>query len=68
MTRLVLIKLGLAATGILVWGYGTRIDNERMRLAGMIVLAVAVALRLLPRSWRDRIDGREQGKPPAPRP
>ena len=58
MSRFAVIKLALAAAGIVVWGYGTRIDDERLRLAGMIVLAVAVALRLLPRSWRARIDRR----------
>ncbi len=58
MTRLALIKLALAAVGIAVWGYGIRIDDQHVRLAGMIVLVLAVALRLLPRSWRDRIDDR----------
>ncbi len=64
MTRLALIKVALAAVGILVWGYGTRIDNAQLRLAGMIVLVVAVALRLLPRSLRDRIDGRHDDAGP----
>jgi len=58
LTRLALIKVALAAVGIVVWGYGTRIDSAHLRLAGMIVLVVAVALRLLPRSLRDRIEGR----------
>lgn len=58
MTRLVLIKLALAAIGIAVWGYGARVDDPRFRLAGMVILAVAVALRFLPRAVRDRIDGR----------
>ena len=67
MTRLALIKLALGALGVVVWGYGTRIDDERVRLAGMIILAVAVALRLLPRAWRDRIDGRrDEGEPRGP--
>ncbi|MGH7667922.1 MAG: hypothetical protein ACRENQ_00385 [Gemmatimonadaceae bacterium] len=58
MSRVALIKVVLAAAGIVVWGYGTRTDNAHLRLAGMIVLVVAVALRLLPRSLRNRIDGR----------
>jgi hypothetical protein len=57
MNRLALIKLSIAAIGIVVWGYGTRIDDEHIRLAGMIVLVVAVAMRLLPRGLRRRIDG-----------
>ncbi|HEX8726503.1 MAG TPA: hypothetical protein VF737_14035 [Gemmatimonadaceae bacterium] len=67
MTRLALLKLALGAVGVAVWGYGTRIDDTRFRLAGMIILAVAVALRLLPRAWRDRIDGRhDDGNPRGP--
>jgi hypothetical protein len=58
VTRLAGIKLALVAAGIGVWGYGARIDAPRVRVAGMIVLAVAVALRFLPRSVRERIDGR----------
>ncbi|HVA57200.1 MAG: hypothetical protein WBQ26_07080 [Gemmatimonadaceae bacterium] len=58
MNRLALIKLLVAAAGIMTWGYGARLDNERVRLAGMIVIAVAVALRLLPARVRARIEGR----------
>src|SRR5487761_2296043 len=56
MNRLALIKLLVAAAGIMTWGYGARLDNERVRLAGMIVIAVAVALRLLPARVRARIE------------
>ena len=58
MTRVVGLKLAFAAVGIGVWGYGVRIDDPRLRVAGMIALAVAVALRFLPRAVRHRIDGR----------
>lgn len=58
MNRLAVIKLSIAAVGIVVFGYGVRVDDQHLRLAGMIVIAAAVALRLLPRSIQDRIDGR----------
>jgi len=48
----------VAAVGFVVWAYGARIDSSPTRVAGMIVIAVAVALRLLPATLRDRIDGR----------
>lgn len=57
MTRLALIKLTVAAGGLMIWGYGARIDDERMRLAGMIVIGVAVLLRWLPAGVRARIEG-----------
>lgn len=65
MSRLALIKLVLAGVGIVIWGYGTRIGSAHLRLAGMGMLVVAVAFRLLPRSLRDRIDGRRDD-PSAP--
>lgn len=58
MYRLTLIKLAIAAIGVAVWGYGARADVASVRLAGMIVIGVALLLRLLPASLRDRIDGR----------
>lgn len=58
MHRLAVIKLVVAAVGIVVWGYGARADISSVRLAGMIVIGVAVLLRLLPASLKDRIEGR----------
>lgn len=54
MKRLALVKLVLAAIGIVVWGYGARADDAAFRLAGMIILAIAVLLRFLPASRRER--------------
>ncbi|MDE3127185.1 MAG: hypothetical protein KGL38_04215 [Gemmatimonadota bacterium] len=58
MPRLALIKLVVAAVGVAVWGYGARADLAAVRLAGMILIAVALLLRLLPASLRARIEGR----------
>lgn len=66
MKRLALIKFVIAAAGILVWGYGARVDSEHIRLAGMIVIAVAVALRFLPASARERLGGAAPPPPPQP--
>lgn len=58
MNRHTQIKFGLAAIGIVVWGYGARVDNAHLRLAGMGVVGLALIVRFMPRSWRDRLDGR----------
>jgi hypothetical protein len=57
VNRYTAVKLGLAVVAIGVWGYGARVDDGRFRLAGMVVLAVAFALRFLPRTLRERLDG-----------
>ena len=49
-----LIQLALLVIGIIVWGYGARIDDQRLTWIGIAFFAVAVVLRLL----RGRIDRR----------
>lgn len=49
-----LIQLALLVIGIVVWGYGARIDDQRLTWIGIAFFAVAVVLRLL----RGRIDRR----------
>ena len=51
MTPVLAARLVLMAIGIVVWGYGYRVDAPQTRMAGMIVLAIALALRLLPKHW-----------------
>jgi hypothetical protein len=41
-------KLGMAAAGVILWGYGARADIEWLRWAGMGFLAAATVLRF----WR----------------
>jgi hypothetical protein len=43
-------RFGLAAVGLLVWGYGYRIDDPVIRWVGIAFLAAAVLLRFAPRS------------------
>ena len=51
MTRLLLGRIVLTLIGVVVWGYGQRTDNPDTRLAGIIVLAIALLLRFLPKRW-----------------
>jgi hypothetical protein len=45
LTRL---KLALGFTGLAVFLWGTRAEDARLRWVGIIVIAVALALRFLP--------------------
>jgi hypothetical protein len=49
------VKLALAALGIVVFGYGVRIDSTAVRWVGVGLVAVAALLRFVgPRSSRER--------------
>jgi hypothetical protein len=39
------IQLALLVVGLGVWGYGQRIDDARLRIAGIVLFAIATALR-----------------------
>jgi len=49
------IQLALASIGLVVWGYGVRADDSRLRWVGIALFAVAAALRFL----RNRADDQE---------
>jgi hypothetical protein len=51
MSRLLLLRVVVAATGVLVWGYGYRTNAPDVRLAAIGILAVALLLRFAPRHW-----------------
>jgi hypothetical protein len=51
--RFVLVRLVLAASAVGVWGYGYRINDASLRLVGIALLAVSLALRFLPKRWFD---------------
>ena len=51
MTRLLTARIVLTLIGVVVWGYGQRIDNAETRFAGIAVLAVALLLRFAPKRW-----------------
>jgi hypothetical protein len=52
MKRLMLARILLGAIGVAVWGYGYRIDDSNVRLAGIGVLVLTLVLRFVPRRWR----------------
>ena len=51
MTRLITARIVLTLIGVAVWGYGQRTDNSQTRLAGILVLSIALLLRFAPKRW-----------------
>ena len=51
MKRLVAARTVLAVVGVVVWGYGYRVDDAKVRLAAIGILAVTLLLRYVPRRW-----------------
>lgn len=49
MIDLMAVRIGLLVVGLLVWGYGVRADDSRLRLIGIGILAVALILRFFRR-------------------
>ena len=49
--RFLLARTLLAAIGVVVWGYGYRVDDPQIRLAAIGILAVALLLRFVPKRW-----------------
>ena len=51
MKAVLLARVVIAALGVVVWGYGYRIDDSRIRLVGIVGLAISLVLRFVPRRW-----------------
>lgn len=49
--RLLRIRLGIALVGAAVWFTSVRLDDGRGRLVGMVILAVALLLRFVPKKF-----------------
>jgi hypothetical protein len=45
VTRRTEIQLALLVVGLMVWGYGQRVDDDRLRAVGIVFFAVATVLR-----------------------
>jgi hypothetical protein len=58
MRRLLLLRTVLALIGVAVWGWGYRTDDAQARLAGIIILAVTLLLRFVPKRWVETADER----------
>jgi hypothetical protein len=54
------LRLGLAAAGLVLWGYGVRADINWLRWVGIGYFAVAVALRF----WGRRPPADKDDEPP----
>ena len=54
MTALQKVRIAIATGAVIVWGYGYATEDARLRLAGIVLLAIALALRFAPqRKWPD---------------
>ena len=51
MTRLLITRVVLTLIGIGVWGYGQRTEQPQVRIAGMVILAIALLMRFAPKRW-----------------
>lgn len=49
--QLILLRIILGAIGVAVWGYGYRVDDPNVRLAGMAILVVVLLMRWIPKRW-----------------
>lgn len=43
------VRIALLVIGLVVWGYGARVDDSRLRMIGIGILAVALILRFFRR-------------------
>jgi hypothetical protein len=48
---MLLVRTVLTAIGVVVWGWGYRVDDPNIRLAAIGILAVAVLFRFVPKRW-----------------
>ena len=53
MTRYLWARIIVTLLGIAVWGYGQRYDLSQVRIAGIVILGVALLLRFAPKRWFD---------------
>ena len=53
MTRYLTARITVTLVGIAVWGYGQRYESAQVRVGGMLILGVALAMRFAPKRWFD---------------
>ena len=56
MTRYLTARITVTIVGIVVWVYGQRSDLPQVRVVGMLILGVALAMRFAPKRWFDDQD------------
>ncbi len=60
MKRKLLGRIVLMGAGIVVWGYGQRVDSSGIRIAGMAILLLALVMRFVPARVIDPDDPEER--------
>jgi hypothetical protein len=60
MKRLLLVRTALGLIGVAVWGWGYRTDDAQIRLVGIIILAVTLLLRFVPKRWVETAEERAE--------
>ena len=56
MTRYLTARIIVTLLGIAVWGYGQHYALSNVRVAGMLIMGVALAMRFAPKRWFDEED------------
>lgn len=59
MRTVLLARIVIAALSVVVWGYGYRVDDSRIRFVALIGLAISLLLRFVPRRWLVSRDERQ---------
>jgi Flp pilus assembly protein TadB len=59
MDRLTAVRMVVIALGIIVWGYGVKVDDANLRVIGMGLLAAALVLRWVRRFMRKPPEAQE---------
>jgi asparagine N-glycosylation enzyme membrane subunit Stt3 len=52
VNTLVRLKLALVAIGLIIWAWGSRVDDSYLRIVGIVVLMIAVLMRFVGRPRR----------------
>ncbi|HET9425482.1 MAG TPA: hypothetical protein VFO55_08930 [Gemmatimonadaceae bacterium] len=63
MSRRTTFQLAFLIMGLVIWGYGQRIDDPAMRLVGIAFFAVATLLRFFRRSDTRPHQDEEENEP-----
>jgi len=61
MSQRSIAQLALVFIGLVVWGYGARVNDDRLTLVGIVCFALAVVLRFFRKKQSD-----PEGPPEAP--
>ena len=59
LSRLTRFRLAIALIGVAVWAGGVRFDEGRTRVVGMVIIALALLLRFLPKRFHDEANDSE---------